>query len=66
MWYRKKPESYNRNTAHVITKVIPVTIGTKRTISKPSRKHPSNRRGEYETAQIYKAHEVGVKYFCFN
>jgi len=43
---------YNRNTAHVLTKVKPVIIGTKRTIKKPSRKHLSNRRGEYETAQI--------------
>jgi hypothetical protein len=58
MSYRKKQKNfkryrlYNRNKAHAIKKVIPVIIGTKRTTSKPSRKHLSNRSGEYETAQI--------------
>jgi hypothetical protein len=43
---------YNRHTKHVITKGIPVIIGTKRTFSKPSRKHLSNRRGKHESASI--------------
>jgi hypothetical protein len=37
--------------------IIIIIIVTKRTISNPSTKHLSNRRGEYEPAQM---HEVGV------
>jgi DNA-binding cell septation regulator SpoVG len=40
------------DTTHVITKDILVIKGTKRTISKPSRKHLRNGRGKHESAEI--------------